>query len=132
MKNIIDKGKDIVCEIKRTGNTKLLFDLFNVRTKAQKYHVIHDEFLSYGIFDDIAELVNIQAFNSISTAAEIAINQNNENLFTAALSLLLTCVERSNTTEIPSELLHHWKCISKKVCAFASLKEELSKVLERL
>ncbi len=115
MSNVLDIGKEIILEIIRTSNPKLLFDLFNVRTKVWKYPIINDEFISYGLFSDISKLDSIQAFNLISTAVEIVISQTDDDLFTTALSLLLICAETTNTTEIPCELLKNLTSISKKV-----------------
>jgi hypothetical protein len=119
MKRILDVGKDIFNEIKNTGNHKLLLDLFFTRTKVWKHYIIHDEFGSYGIFDDITELDSKLAFELISTSVEIVVNQSDEILFTTALSLLLTSVEQSNTTEIPNDLLKNWTYISNKVSEFS-------------
>ena len=118
MRSILDVGKDIFYEIKSTGNPKLLLDLYNIRTKVWKYHIINDEFGTYGPFNDITELDSILAFELISTAVVIVVNQVDKNLLTTALSLLLTCIVQSNTTEIPNELLKNWTCISNKVSAY--------------
>jgi len=118
MRSILNVGKDIFYEIKSTGNTKLLLDLFNIRTKVWKYHIIHDEFGTYGPFDDITKLDSILAFELISNAVVIVVIQDDKNLLTTALSLLLTCIVQSNTTEIPNELLKNWTCISNKVSAY--------------
>lgn len=118
MGSIFDEGKDIFNEIESTGKHKLLHDLFLVRTKVWKYHIIHDEFGSYGIFDDITKLDSTLAFELIPTSVEIVANQSDEIFLSTALSLLLTCVEHSNTTEIPDELLKNWTCINNKVIEF--------------
>ena len=115
MGSIFDVGKDIFNEIKNTGNHKLLTDLFIIRTKVWKHPIIHDECGTYGIFDDITELDCILAFELISTSVEIVVNQRDEILFTTALSLLLTSIEQSNTTEMPDALLINWTYISNKV-----------------
>lgn len=115
MRSIFDIGKDIVYEIRTTDNPKLLFDLFNVRTKEWKYYMISNECGSFGIFADLEKLSYIQGFKLIPTAIEIVNNQSDEDLLMTALYLLLTCIETANTTEIPNELLQYWTSINNKV-----------------
>jgi len=115
MENILDIGKDIVYEIRTTDNPKLLFDLFTVRTKEWKYYMISTEGGSFGIFADLEKLSYIQGFKLIPTAIEIVNNQSDEDLLMTALSLLLTCIETANTTEMPNELLQYWTSINNKV-----------------
>ncbi|PRR79853.1 hypothetical protein [Clostridium vincentii] len=115
MKSIWKIGNDIVYEIRRTGNPKLLIDLFDVRTKEWKYHIVSNECGTFGVFGDLAKLSYIQGFKLIPTAIEIVNNQIDKDLITTALSLLLTCIETSNTTEIPNELLQQWTSINNKV-----------------
>lgn len=115
MRSIFDIGKDIVYEINRTGNPKLLFNLFNVRTKEWKYHMVCDECGTFNIFSDLQKLNYIQGFKLIPTAIEIVNNQNDDVLLTTALSLLSICIEISNTTEMPNVLLQHWTSINNKV-----------------
>ena len=115
MKSIWNIGNDIVNEITRTSNPKLLIDLFNVRTKAWKYHMVSIECGTFGAFSDLTKLSSIEGFKLIPTAIEIVNNQIDETLITTALSLLSTCIEISNTTEIPNELLQHWESIDAKV-----------------
>ena len=115
MRSIFDTGKDIVYEISATGNPKLLFELFNVRTKEWKYYMISNEGGSFGIFSDLEKLSYIQGFKLIPTAIEIVNNHSDDDLLTTALSLLQTCIETSNTTEIPNELMQYWSSINNKV-----------------
>jgi hypothetical protein len=115
MRSIFDEGKDIFTEIKQTGNPSLLTNLYSIRTNAWKYPIIHDECGSYGIFDDIAELDSGIAFELISIAVKLVIDQRDEILFTTALSLLFTCIEQSDTTEMPNAFAESWKQIDAKV-----------------
>lgn len=112
MRNILNIGKDIVNEIRETGNSVLLFDLFNIRTMKWKYHIISDESGTYGIFNDLENLSDVDGFNLIPTAITIINNKKDEDLFTTSLYLLWECIKLSNTAEIPNEFLKHWQSIN--------------------
>lgn len=84
MRSIFDEGKDILKEIEDTGNYELLHDLFLIRTKEWKYHKIHDEFGTYGSFDDITKSDSILAFELLPASVEIVTNQSDKILFTTA------------------------------------------------
>lgn len=70
--------------------------------------MVSNEGGSFGLFAE-------QGFKLIPIAIEIVNNHSDYELLITALSLLLTCIERSNTTEIPNKLLQYWTSINNKV-----------------
>jgi hypothetical protein len=76
---------------------------------------MHVESGTIDIFSDLCDMSYGIAFSMIPNAAKILQEQNDEDLFLTALSLLHTCIITSATTEMPLELLNQWSSLCQKV-----------------
>ena len=122
--SIYNTGSDIVKELNLYATSELLRKYYNERTKERKFSLISIECGTIGAFSDLT-LGSLQSFNLISTATLICLEQNEKNLFTTALSLLLQIVEMSDTTELPVLLSAKWNEINEKVNHFNERHGEL-------
>lgn len=114
MKDILNVGKDLADEIRLNCKPELLKKIFNLRTADWKYHQMSVEGGTIGIFGDLQNF-KYSSFALIPAAIEIVLTQEDSELFTTALSLLCTCIEESDTTEMPAELSEKWKLLENKV-----------------
>ncbi len=114
MKDIMNVGKDLVDEIRLNCKPELLKEIFNLRTVAWKYHQMSVEGGTFGIFDDLQNF-KYSSFALIPAAIEIVLEQEDFELLTTALSLLCTCIEEADTTEMPAELSEKWRLLEDKV-----------------
>lgn len=120
MRSILEVGKDIITELIETNKPELLSKLFEVRTSKWKYHSISEECGTIDIFSDIRIISNELGFDLIPVAAEIALRQEGEELFTTALSLLCETIELSETTEMPASLAADFSALREKVRGFGN------------
>ncbi len=114
MKSILNIGKDLVDEIRSNCKPELLNDIFRLRTADWKYHQMSVEEGTIDIFCDLRNF-EYSTFELIPAAAELALAQEDSEIFTTAVSLLLRCIEESNTTEMPTGLSKQWEALENKV-----------------
>ena len=114
MNKIFNAGKALVAEINSDFKPELLKEIFDLRTEKWKYYQKCDDCGTFGIFADLRDF-QYNSYNLIPAAIEIVLAQEDADLFTTALSLLSTCIEESDTTEMPIELSKQWEVIERRV-----------------
>jgi len=117
-------GSDIVNKLNLYATSELLREYYYERTKEWKLSMISVECGTIGAFSDL-KLSPLQSFNLIPTAVLICLEQNEKDLFTTALSLLLEIIEMSKTTELPMLLSDKWNELNEKVNYFKDRDGEL-------
>lgn len=106
----------IVDELAANGEPELLRQLFYSRTARWKYYIVSGEFGTITLFSDLCDcLSKMQAFTLIPTAIGIVLDQEDPELFTTSLALLLDLSCCSDTTEMPLALSEQWSRLAKKI-----------------
>ncbi len=114
---ILGVGYELAIQIRKTRNSKLLFDLFEIRTKDRRFIETYEKCGPRSIFSDFCKNLHGSdfAFELISVATRIVLNQNEIEKLAVALCLLEELTFYTHTTEIPSDLKAEWDNISHKV-----------------
>lgn len=100
-------GSDLVIALKETGNSKLLLELFTLRTAKWKSPYMYVEGGTIGLFSDFENFEKKYiAYELIPSAIDIVLAQDDPNLLATALSLILACITESDTAEVPNELIN--------------------------
>jgi len=122
--SMYNTGNDIVKKLNLYATSEFLREYYYERTKEWKLSMISIECGTIGTFSDL-KLSPLQSFNLISTAVLICLEQNEKDLFTTALSLLLQIIKMSETTELPMLLSDKWDELNEKVNYFKDRSGEL-------
>ena len=81
---------------------------FHERVAEYNHAYRAEEFLTVGLFDDMAPLEPAVAFDLLPGAVEIALKWRDGTLLDLAVLLLADLARSSRTTEMPDELAQRW------------------------
>jgi hypothetical protein len=115
--SIFRKQKNIVLQIIEEPSEDLLRELFKDRVKEHKYWLVGMECCcTVGLFDDLVQMISVDsAYSLVNPAVSICLEQTDKDLSITACSLIMAMVEKSNTTQLPKNLLEKWQLLSEKM-----------------
>lgn len=120
MDSILNPERQLAQHVAKTGTPDGLRQLFAARTARWKHWYYEGE-ASSGLFDDLLQQSRPEiAFELITTAVTITLEQNAQDSFVTALSLLVGLARASDTTEVPPMLQEKWLELQTGAVKYAS------------
>ena len=117
-------GQRQIAALAGGAGAPLLREFFRERTRECDSPYQHLEFITVGLFDDLASSLSPgTAFDLIPAAVGIAMDCQGESLFVLAIAQLEALARASGTTETPPALVMAWDSLQSAVDAHSAAGE---------